>query len=76
METTIGKTNYIVANENKLGYIIGTPSESGVGVRVMVIAVDVLAGGDPLLINRSTFALRKDTRLATSEDGERFCVSI
>lgn len=68
--------NYIVANENKLGYIIGTPSEDSTGARIAVIAVDYLAGGDPLLIGRSTFALKKDIRPATQEDGQRFNVAV
>lgn len=70
------KPNYVIANENKLGYIIGTTSEDSAGARIAVIAVDYLAGGDPLLIGRSTFALKKDIRPATQEDGQRFNVAV
>ena len=68
--------DYIIANENKLGYIIGASTENSVGVSLAVLAVDYLAGGDPNLIGRTTFALKKDTRPATKEDGQRFRIKI
>lgn len=63
---------FIVANENKLGYVIGKPSENNTGVRFVVTAVDYVAGGDPLLIGRTTYALKKDIRPANEQDKQRF----
>lgn len=68
--------NYIIANENKLGYTIGTSAQNSTGVRIAILAVDCLAGGDPTLIGNTTFALKKDIRPATKEDGQRFRVKI
>lgn len=75
---TINYSNgdYIVADENKLGYLIGQPSESSVGVRYVVMAVDYMAGGEPSLIDRNTFVLKKNIRPAIKADGLRFGVCI
>ena len=73
-----GYTNgdWIVADDNKIGYVIGNPTGDGVGIRMAVVAVDVENGGDPNLVNRSTSALRKNIRKATTSDEMRFRVRI
>ena len=62
---------YIVKDENTLGYTIGTIRENK-PVTMVVMRVDVEAGGDPLLIDRTTCAV--NYREATKEDEERFQV--
>ena len=59
---------YIVDKENALGYVVG--GRLGSFVRMVVVAVDYMRGGDPLLIGRSTLA--SDYREATEEDARRF----
>lgn len=68
--------DYIVADENKLGYVIGTPSENGSGMCMVVMAVDVMAGGDPNLINRDTYVSWGNVRKPTPEDEEKFNVRL
>ena len=60
---------YIVKDENTLGYTLGNVIENK-PVRIEVMSVDVLKGGDPLLINRTTMA--DNWRPATKEDEDRF----
>lgn len=62
---------YIVKDENTLGYTIGMIRENK-PVSMVVMRVDVEAGGDPLLIDRTTCAV--NYREATKEDEERFKV--
>lgn len=62
---------YIVKDENTLGLMVGQPHKSGC-VRMNVMAVDYMKGGDPLLINHQVLAF--NYREATKEDEERFKV--
>lgn len=62
---------YIVEKESLLGYVTGEPNAANL-VRMVVMAVDVPKGGDPILINREYLAA--DYREATKEDFEHFCV--
>lgn len=64
---------YIVRDENTLGYTIGEPSD-GKPVRMVVMRVDIMAGGDPTLIDRETLAI--NYREATKEDEERFKIHL
>lgn len=66
---------YIVKDENTLGYIIREyPTTKN--VVLVVLAVDVAAGGDPLLLNRPTIAAPGSYRYATKEDGDKFMIKI
>lgn len=62
---------YIVDNENLLGYVTGNPNAAN-QVGMVVMAVDVLKGGEPLLIDREHMAA--NYREATKEDFEHFGV--
>lgn len=64
---------YIVRDENTLGYTIGEPSD-GKPVGMVVMRVDIMAGGDPTLIDRDTLAI--NYREATKEDEERFKIHL
>ena len=64
---------YIVKDENTLGYTIGTVRENK-PVTMVVMRVDVEAGGDPLQIDRTTLAF--NYREATKDDEEWFKVNL
>lgn len=61
----------VVANENTLGTIRRVYGSSGT-VSIIVMAVDYMSGGDPLLIGRETLVYEDDIRMATSEDRDTF----
>ncbi len=65
-------SRYVVYKGHTFGYLL---SMSGGGSGTMVVmAVDYMAGGDPLLIDRTTSVLEKDLRPAEDGDYERFRV--
>lgn len=67
--------SYCVKNENALGYIIREyPATKS--VVMVVLAVDVAAGGDPNLLNRTTIASTGSLREATKADANKFMVRI
>lgn len=66
---------YVVKNENTLGYIIREYPATKSAVMV-VLAVDVAAGGDPNLLNRTTIASSGTLREATKADEDKFMVRI
>jgi len=63
---------YIVKDERELGYVLGI-NENGFA-RMEVMAVDVINGGDPVKIGRTTCAT--NYREATKEDEERFSYNL
>ena len=65
---------YIVNEENTLGYPIGEVDQKTGFVSMVVMAVDLINGGDPMKINRSTMAT--NWREAVREDEDRFKVHI
>ena len=68
------KHMYIVEDENVLGYTFDEKTKKRDFVRINVIAVDVLKGGDPILINHTILAI--NYRAATKEDEERFFIRL
>ena len=66
------KNMYIVADENTIGYTIGSVVNGC--VRMVVMSVDVPNGCDPTLIDCTTIAT--SFRPATKEDGDRFGVRL
>ncbi len=60
---------HLVANGNLFGYQI---RRSGNFITMCVLAVDVPNGGDPTLINRTTFVSASKCRVAEREDYDRF----
>lgn len=64
---------YIVANENKFGYIV---VQGSLGASMVVMAVDYMAGGDPLLIGHRTYVPNDQIREATQSDKDKFNVHI
>ena len=65
---------YFVKDENTLGYIIRECPTTN--VVLVVLAVDVLAGGDPNMLNRTTIASSGSIREATTADEEKFKVRL
>ena len=61
---------YVIANENTLGYITGP--ENSPFATITVLAVKVEKGGDPLLLNNTTFIRKSETRQATDADFNYF----
>lgn len=61
---------HIVHKEREFGYPVGTHRKKF--FEMVVLSVDVLKGGDPLLINQTIIVNRSDVRLATRKDYERF----
>ena len=68
--------DYIVANENTLGYIVGKAPQRSRGVSMVVLAVAYMAGGDPLLIGHRVYMLKDKIREAIPADEEKFLVRI
>ena len=68
------KHMYIVEDENVLGYTFDNLTVKRDFIRMNVIAVDVLKGGDPILINHTILAI--NYRAATKEDEERFFIRL
>lgn len=63
---------YIVNNENTLGLMVGEPKNGF--VRMNVMAVDYMKGGEPLLINHQILAF--DWREANKTDEETFKIRL
>lgn len=70
MDTSTSK--HVVYKEHTFGYILSM-SEKGSGTMV-VMAVDYMAGGDPLLIDRTISVRKQDLRPAEEKDYEHFRV--
>lgn len=64
--------NHIVLNDCLFGYPAG--EMNGRFFQMIVIAVDVLKGGDPTLIDRPVLADGTKIRIPTDDDYERFKV--
>ena len=70
----MGKTTFFVLNENTFGYTFDSPDEHF--VRLNVMAVDYMRGGDPLLLYNQILAPLACRRLATVQDFSHFRVSV
>lgn len=67
-------TTFIILKEGTFGYtrdFLDKPF-----LRMNIMAVDVLKGGDPLLLDKQVLCSPGDCRIATVEDFERFRVSV
>ena len=75
MTVTVSHTMemYIVNNENTLGLMVGEPNKCGF-VRMNVMAVDYMKGGEPLLLNHQILAW--NWREANKDDEDRFMVRL
>lgn len=62
--------NHIILNDNLFGYPEG--EMHGRFFRMVVMAVDVHKGGDPILINRTVLADGSRIRIPDKADYERF----
>lgn len=60
---------YVVMNENTLGYVI---RKSDCQITIAVVAVDYMKGGDPTLINRETCGAPSSFRKAQEKDKDTF----
>lgn len=68
------KTTFVVINENTFGYT--TERTDKVFFRVVVMAVHVLRGGDPLLINEMVLTSWQKAREATVQDFADYRISV
>lgn len=68
------KTTFIVLNENTFGYTFDSPYKKF--VRLNVMAVDSLCGGDPLLLYSQILACSDNRRVATVRDFSHYRVSV
>lgn len=67
------KTTFFVFKEHTLGYVEGDTDKEV--LRLWILAVDYMKGGEPSLLGNVTLAARKDLRLATLADFSLFGVS-
>lgn len=68
------KTTFVVINENTFGYT--TERTDKAYFRVVVMAVSVLRGGDPLLLDKMVLANWQKAREATVQDFADYRVSV
>lgn len=64
---------FYVFKEHTLGYVEGNTDKEI--LRLWILAVDYMKGGEPLLLGNEVLAARKDLRLATLADFSLFRVN-
>lgn len=67
------KTTFFVFKKHTLGYVEGDTDKEV--LRLWILAVDYMKGGEPLLLGNEVLAARKDLRFATLADFSLFRVS-
>ncbi len=72
MDMNVSK--HVVYKDHTFGYILSMTAR-GAGTMV-VMAVDYMAGGDPLLIDKTLAVLEQDLRSAEEKDYEHFRVRV
>lgn len=70
----MGKTTFFVLSENTFGYTFDSADKDF--VRLNVMAVDYMRGGDPLLLHNQVIAHANNRRLASIEDFKHFRISV
>lgn len=69
----MNKVTFYVFKEHTFGYVEGDTNKEF--LRLWILAVDYMKGGEPLLLGNEVLAARKDLRLATIADFPLFRVS-
>ena len=70
------KTYIVVHKERTFGYCHSLPSPIRNVIRLSVLAVQVLKGGDPFHLNHDIIVDGKNLRLATRKDFDEFKISV
>lgn len=69
----MNKVTFYVFKEHTFGYVEGDTNKKI--LRLWILAVDYMKGGEPSLLGNVTLAAKEDLRLATLDDFTRFRVS-